>query len=299
MFAEFFSPIVDLLTEKEAIQRVMKSSLKISFIFLATALLWMSLKVLFARMELYFINKVSNEGEMKAESQRRAKTLVGLIRTGVRILILTIMTMTILNELGFSVGPILASAGVASLAVGFGAQNLVKDLIAGFFIILENQIRVGDFAEINKVQGFVQEINFRTIILRDNSGTVHTIPNGTIQQVANFTKGWSAYVSSINVSYKTDLDHAFKVMRDVFQSLKKDSHFGLSLLDDDIEIFGLDQFLDSSLAIKFRIRTEPLQQWTIAREFNRRLKIAFESANIEIPYPQVVYNVSGGAPSLQ
>lgn len=219
-----------------------------------------------------------------AESAKRAETLVSLLRQGILIVLWVLALLMVLRQVGVEVGPILASAGVLGLAVGFGAQNLVRDVISGFFLILEDQVRVGDVAIVNGTGGLVEKINFRTLVLRDLSGTVHVFPNGAVTTLANMTKEWSAYVFDIGVAYKEDVDRVIEVMRSVGAELRADPEFG-PLLVDDIEIFGLDQFGDSALIIKGRLKTRPIKQWDIGREFKRRIKYAFDREGIEIPFP--------------
>jgi len=189
-----------------------------------------------------------------------------------------------LGQIGLDITPILASAGIAGLAVGFGAQNLVRDVINGFFMILENQVRVGDVAIVNGTGGLVEAISFRTITLRDQSGTVHIFPNGTVTTLANMTKDWSAYVMDIGVAYKEDTDRVSAVMKEVAQELQQDPQIGHNILEP-IEILGVDKFGESEVVIKARLKTIPIQQWTVGREYRRRLKKAFDEKGIEIPFP--------------
>ncbi len=235
------------------------------------------------RLESHLINS-SKEGEPPSEAQKRAETLVRLLRQAVIILLWVVALLIILRELGVDITPILASAGILGLAVGFGAQNLVRDVIAGFFMILENQVRVGDVAIVNGTGGLVEAVNFRTIVLRDLSGIVHVFPNGNITTLANLTSEWSAYVFEIGVAYKEDVDRVMAVMRQVGDELKSDELFG-PLMVDDIEIFGVDDFADSAVTIKGRLRTKPIKQWDVGREYRRRLKHAFDREGIEIPFP--------------
>ncbi|HYX07835.1 MAG TPA: mechanosensitive ion channel family protein, partial [Bacteroidales bacterium] len=175
-------------------------------------------------------------------------------------------------------------AGILGLAVGFGAQELVRDFISGFFILLENQIRAGDVAIINGTGGLVEKIELRTTSLRDFSGTVHVFQNGKINSLSNMTKEWSAIVFDMGVAYKEDVDHVMKVMKEVGDEMKSSEEYGPNILEP-IEIFGVDQFADSAVVIKARLKTKPIQQWTIGREYRRRLKIAFDREGIEIPFP--------------
>jgi small conductance mechanosensitive channel len=240
-------------------------------------------------LEKRWIRRGQAEGEPPSESVKRAETLVRLIRQGVYLVLWTAIGLVVLKEVGVEIGPILAGAGVAGLAVGFGAQNLVRDVIAGFFLILENQIRVGDVAIINGTGGLVEEVNFRTVVLRDLSGVVHVFPNGTINTLSNMTQEWSAYVFEIGVAYKENTDRVVAVMEGVLSELQADEIYG-SLILEAPEIMGVDKFADSAVVIKGRIKTRPIRQWMVGREFLRRLKMAFDKEGIEIPFPhQTVY----------
>ena len=192
--------------------------------------------------------------------------------------------LVILKEFGVEIGPIIASAGVVGLAVGFGAQNLVRDIISGFFIILENQIRVGDVAIVNGTGGLVEKINFRTTVLRDLGGVIHIFPNGAIATLSNLTNEWSAYIFDIGVAYKENTDHVIEIMQEVGKTMREDAKYGGLMLEEP-DIFGVDKFGDSAVVIKGRIKTKPIRQWEVGREFLRRIKYAFDENNIEIPFP--------------
>lgn len=234
------------------------------------------------------ILKRSQEQEDK-EAEKRVNTLIGILKGVVRIVIWTVFLMIVLKKIGTDIGPIIASAGIIGLAVGFGAQELVRDFISGFFILLENQLRTGDVAVINGTGGLVEKIEMRTITLRDLNGVVHIFQNGKINTMSNMTKEWSAMVFDVGVAYKENVDNVIEIMREVGDELQKDADFGPSILEP-IEIFGLDKFGDSAVVIKARIKTKPIEQWKVGREYNRRLKAAFDSKNIEIPFPhQTLY----------
>jgi small-conductance mechanosensitive channel len=220
------------------------------------------------------------------EFKKRADTLKSVIRYVFNVTILVIAIGMILEELGINVGPILAAAGVLGLAVGFGAQNLVKDLIAGFFILLQDQIRVGDVVEVAGKGGLVEDVNLKMTILRDLAGNVHYIPNGEISVVTNMTKGYSRYLFEIGVAYRENVDEVIEVIKQVDEDLRNDPGFTEDILEP-MEILGLDQFADSALIIKARTKTRPIKQWRVAREFNRRLKIEFDKRDIEIPFPHL------------
>jgi moderate conductance mechanosensitive channel len=247
------------------------------------------LKKLIRKLEHHLLSRIDVAGKVTTESSKRIDTITRLIRQAVLIALWLIVGLVLLKELGIEIGPILAGAGVLGIAVGFGAQNLVRDIISGFFFILEDQVRVGDVAIINGTGGLVESINFRTIVLRDLAGIVHVFPNGTINTLSNMTKDWSAYVFDLGVAYKENTDIVVNIIRDVGAKMRKDPDFQDLMLDVP-EIFGVDKLGDSSVVIKGRIRTKPIQQWAVGREFLRRIKYAFDENNIEIPFPhQTVY----------
>ncbi len=263
---------------------VATTALRMVLILVAVWVLLRVAKSLLRRLEARLIDKGSRQGEIPGEAAKRAETLVRLMRQGTVIVLWSVGGLVVLKELGVDIAPILASAGVAGLAIGFGAQNLVRDVISGFFIILENQVRVGDVAVINGTGGLVETINFRTIVLRDLAGVVHVFPNGSITTLSNMTREWSGYVFEIGVAYKEDVDRVIGIMKEVGAGLRADEHFG-PLLVEDIEVFGLDKFGDSAVVIKGRIKTVPIKQWEVGREFQKRVKMAFDAAGIEIPFP--------------
>jgi small conductance mechanosensitive channel len=277
---------MDLLTrylESIAWEDVILTTVKVLLVLLLFWTASLLAKLALNRLERHLVTNEQNS-QAAGESAKRAETLVGLLRQGLLIALWVLATLVVLQQVGVQIGPILASAGVLGLAVGFGAQNLVRDIISGFFIILEDQLRVGDVAIINGTGGLVEKINFRTMVLRDLSGTVHVFPNGTIESLSNMTKEWSAYVFDIGVAYKEDVDQVIDLMRDVGAGMREDAVFGALMLDD-VEVFGLDQFGDSAVVIKGRLKTLPIKQWDVGREFKRRLKYAFDRAGIEIPFP--------------
>lgn len=239
--------------------------------------------------------------KIDVEFQKRADTLNSVIRYILTIGILIVATMMILRELGVEIGPILAAAGVVGLAVGFGAQNLVKDVISGFFILLEDQIRVGDVVQIAGKAGLVEKVNLRMVILRDLAGNVHYVPNGQIDVVTNMTKDYSRFVFDIGVAYRENVDDVIEIIKQVDEDLRNDPKFKDDILEP-IEVLGLDQFADSAVVIKARTKTQPIKQWNVAREFNRRLKNRFDEEDIEIPFPhRTLYlgtDKAGEAPPL-
>ena len=237
-----------------------------------------------ARIETTLLTMRENVDKNPLAAEQRIKTLTGLLRTIFLTLIWVIAVVMGLDQIGLDITPIIASAGIAGLAVGFGAQNLVRDVINGFFMILENQVRIGDVAVVNGTGGLVEAISFRTITLRDLSGTVHIFPNGTVTTLANMTKDWSFYVMDIGVAYKEDTDRVSAVMKEVGKELQEDPKIGPNILEP-IEIMGVDNFGESEVVIKARLKTLPIQQWMVGREYRRRLKKAFDEQHIEIPFP--------------
>jgi small-conductance mechanosensitive channel len=229
---------------------------------------------------------VRSDGPDALELAKRTRTLGGLVHNVITALVSGIAVLMILQELNINIMPLLTGAGIAGLAVGFGAQTLVRDIISGFFIILENQVRVGDVAEIDGTGGIVEAIGLRTITLRDLSGTVHIFPNGAINKIANMTKDYSYYLIDMGVAYKEDTDKVVAVMRDVADELASDPAFGQSILAP-LEVLGVDAFADSSVTIKVRLKTLPLKQWEVGREYRRRIKKAFDARGIEIPFPHL------------
>lgn len=256
-------------------------------IVLILIVVWVVLRIVHSvlrRLEVTLVKNAQEQGEVSGEAAKRAETLVKLLRQGIIIIVWVMGLLLVLRQLGIDVGPILASAGVVGLAVGFGAQNLVRDVISGFFMILENQVRVGDVAVINGTGGLVERINFRTIVLRDNAGTVHVFPNGSITTLANMTREWSAYVFNIGVGYKEDIDKVITLMKKIGSELREDAKLG-PLMQGDIEVFGVDKLEGAAIVIQGRIKTLPIKQWDVGREYLRRLKMAFDVEGIELPFP--------------
>jgi len=233
------------------------------------------------------VGKLSSlyEGTLPSPAQvKRAYTLTHIVRDVARFVILFVGMTMILSEVGVDLKPLLAAAGLGGLAIGFGAQSLVKDLISGFFILWENAIRVGDVVEVAGVAGLVEEIELRTIKLRDQSGSLHVVPNGVIDKVKNLTKDYSYYVFDIGVAYRENVDAVMGVLQEIAKDLRRDSRFADDILEP-LEMLGVDQFKDSAVMIKCRIKTEPLKQWRVGREMNRRIKNTFDAKGIEIPFP--------------
>jgi len=273
------------------------TGLKILVILLVTAVVLKIVRGLTNKMSALFAKQHIDD-----ESKKRAATLGSVIRNILNVLIAIVSLMMILGQLGVEIGPVLAAAGIVGLAVGFGAQSLVKDVINGFFILLEDQVRVGDFIEVGGHSGAVEKVNLKIIILRDIAGNVHYIPNGCVDIVTNKTKGFSRYVFDIGVAYREDVDEVIEVMKAVDEKLRSDPEFQDDIMNP-LEVLGLDEFADSAVVIRARSMTKPGRQWAVGREFNRRLKKAFDEKGIEIPYPHLTLYMgqdkSGGAPPIR
>jgi small-conductance mechanosensitive channel len=221
--------------------------------------------------------------EDNPEELKRVGTLSHVFRYIFTVLISVVTIMLILSELGISIAPILATAGVAGVAIGFGAQSLVKDYFTGFILLLENQIRQGDVVEVAGKGGFVEEVTLRFIKLRDYDGNVHFIPNGAISVVTNMSRQFAFSVIDIGVAYKENVDEVIEVMREVGNQLRADPAFKDRILGD-IEIAGVDRLGDSSVTIRCRFQVTALSQWDVRRAYYRLIKQAFDERGIEIPY---------------
>ncbi len=221
------------------------------------------------------------EGE---EISKKRKTLVPLVKTVIQVSAIFVGSIVVLARLGVDTKPILAGAGIIGLAVGFGAQSLVKDVINGLFILVQDLISVGDVAVLGDKGGLVEAVGLRTVRLRDLAGNVHVIPNSSISTVTNMTKDYSRYVFDVGVAYREDVDEVIQVLREIGQEMQRDPEYGKDILEP-LEILGVDKFADSAVIIRARITTKPIRQWAVGREFNRRMKKTFDARNIEIPFP--------------
>lgn len=216
------------------------------------------------------------------ESQRRASTLRGILTSLVSAAVGFVTVLMLLRELSIDVLPILTTAGVAGLAIGFGAQNLVRDVISGFFVILEDQVRIGDLARINAIAGIVEEINLRTIVLRDGDGAVHVFPNGTITALANLSKGYSYAVVDVRMAYSENVDRVFGTIREVGAAMEHDPAWG-ALVVAPIEVLGVESIDDGFATVRLKFKTLPLNQGRVANELRRRLLAALAARGIR-PY---------------
>jgi small conductance mechanosensitive channel len=220
------------------------------------------------------------------ERRKRAQTVSSLARRALSGLIWTTAVLIVLRELDVDITPVLAGAGIVGLAVGFGAQTLVRDVITGFFLIIEDQVRVGDVATVNGIGGLVEQINLRTIVLRDLEGVVHVVPNGEIKTMANRTKDFAYYVIDLGVDFEDDVDRMMVLVREAGAQLLADAKFAPSILEP-VEVLGVDDFRESAVTLKVRIKTVPLKQWEVGRELRRRIKQAMDREGIRIALPQL------------
>lgn len=265
-----------------------------AFISMINVLIILGLAWLLRRLVMRSIRMLQKRlanGSQDDEEKKRIETLgrvCGYV-TSVTIIVLTIMLT--LSEIGISIAPLLATAGVAGIAIGFGAQSIVKDYFTGIVMLLENQIRQGDIVEVAGKAGFVEEVTLRYVRLRDYQGSVHFIPNGVITTVTSLSRNFAFAVIDIGVSYRTNIEQVFGLMREVTTDLRQDPSFSDKILDD-IEIAGVEQWAESAVMIKARIKVIALWHGPIRREFLRRLKVSFDTNNIEIPFPQRVIHTT-------
>lgn len=253
---------------------------------------------------IYFVERFSSRlshlltfrHSQDAEIQKRANTMAMFIRYFLIFVVVAIGGMMFLKQVGVDIGPILASAGVVGLAVGFGAQNLVQDIISGFFILVEDQIRVGDVVSIKGKGGLVEKVGLRMIMLRDLDGSLHYIRNGQIDIVSNMTKQFANYVLDVRVPYSADPEKVGAIIRAVDEEMRKDPKFGLDILQP-ADVYGVEQFAESWMLVRGRTTTKPLRQWDVGREFMRRIKLRMDAAGIPMAGPRTVVelkNVAAG-----
>lgn len=259
-----------------ALQGAIRIVVIVAIAYLVIKLLRASL----SQLEAFLIRSTGKGESDPGATAKRIKTLSGVLWTISSGLLWFVVVLIALSQIGVNIGPILAGAGVVGLAVGFGAQHLVRDLVSGFFLLLENQIRVGDIAIVNGIGGVVESVTFRTIALRNEAGVVHVFPNGSINTLANATVDWSAYVVDIAVSYKEDTDRVIELMRQVADDMRKETAYAQAMIEP-IDVFGVDNFTDTAVVIKARFKTQPAQQYTVGREYRRRLKKAFDREGVE------------------
>jgi small-conductance mechanosensitive channel len=261
------------------------SAMRIVFILIISILALWIVRSLVNRFKNLLIKRARKE----IEGEKRAATL-GQVISGISMVIITaVALMMILAELGIDLKPIIAAAGIGGLAIGFGAQNLIRDLISGFFMLAENQVRVGDVVMIGDAGGVVENITLRVLSLRDLNGNLHIIPHGNIERVKNMSHTFSYCLIDMGVSYRENVDEVIALIKELGDELMKDPGFSDHILEP-LDIWGLDRFEDSALVIRARFKTAPGKQWAVLREMNRRMKNRFDEMGIEIPFPhQTVY----------
>ncbi len=285
------------LTDSSELLNLTKTGLRITIIIVVAFVIKMIAGRLITNLKSYLKIKA----EENLEEYKRIDTLGRVFGYIATIVISVIAVIQILNELGISIAPVLAAAGIVGVAIGFGAQSLVKDYFTGFVLLLENQVRQGDVVEVGSKSGFVEEVTLRYIKMRDYGGNVHYVPNGTITTVTNMSREFAFAVIDIGVAYRENIEEVMKVMQSVGKTLRKDEEFKLKILDD-MEMAGVDQLADSAVMIRCRFKVIPLAQWSIKREYFKRLKVAFDKKGIEIPFPHVtIYpgvDQNGSAPAL-
>ena len=237
--------------------------------------------------------RMRGEADLTDSRKKRIDTLGHIVNNAVTIVIGAVAALMVISEIGLDLKAILMGAGVVGVAVGFGAQNLVRDFLGGFFILMEDQYSVGDVISAGGHAGLVQAINLRTTVLRDAEGKVHIIPNGEIKAVTNMTKEWSACVLNIGVAYKEDIDRVIDVLKGVGDEMYNDEKFRPMLLGP-LEIKGVNDLADSAVMIMVSFRTKPIKQWDVGRELRRRVKNTFDREGIEIPFPHRTVYIGEG-----
>jgi moderate conductance mechanosensitive channel len=257
-------------------------------------LAWLSFRVVALAARRIELEVDDGDDSVTTLRERRGKTISQLLRSVGRLLVVSVALLLTFNVF-IDIGPILAGAGILGLAVSFGAQSLVKDFLSGFFILFENQFAIGDVIEAGGKSGTVEKMTLRVVVLRDLKGTMHIIPNSEIKVVSNMTRGWSRAVVDIGITYEEDIDRSLAVVRDEAAQFSTDKVWGTQL-DGPLEVPGIESLSDSAVVIRTLIKTQPGSQWTVAREFRRRLKKRLDREGISIPYPQrrVHVQVQGG-----
>ena len=271
-----------MITWNSITEWLVQHGIKILIILVIGIILWFLIQRLIPPLINRTVEKT--KGESKKGLEKRTNTLVGVLIGISRVIIIVVVLLMILNEAGVPIGPMLAGFGIAGVAVGFGAQYLIRDLIAGIFILWENQYRVGDVAMVGGVAGLVEEVTLRKTVLRDLDGIVHHVPNGEIRVASNYSRHFSRVNLNVSVSYGTDLDHAISVINRVGEELAADENWRDRLITPPIAL-RVDKLGDSGIDIKITCDVKPLEQWSATGELRLRLKKAFDAEGIEIPWP--------------
>lgn len=278
-------------------RRFLSGAISIAIVLVVALVVWEGISSAIER----YLNRADGESFDRAR-RARARTLLPLLRNAVMIVIVVMVALVILSELGLNIGPLLAGAGVIGLAVGFGSQRLVQDVITGAFILFEDSMAVGDVVKIAGITATVEALSIRSIRMRDVSGNVHTVPFSAVNEVTNMTKDYSYYLFEIGVGYRESVDDVMDVLAQLGTEIQEDPEFGPMILEP-LHIQGVDKFADSAVIIRARFKTQPVQQWAVGREFNRRIKNRFDELGIEIPFPHTtIYfgeDKRGNAPALR
>jgi len=256
-------------------------ALRIGLVVVAALVLLRGIRVLVPRIREHLANR-----QESIEDAKRIQTIMRVAHYLLSLSTIGVAALLVMGEIGISLAPILGAAGIVGIALGFGAQTLVKDYVSGFLLLIENQIRVGDMIELGGKSGIVEEVSLRFVRLRDYGGNVHFIPNGAISVITNQSLGFAFAVLDIGITYGSDIDAAMGIMRKVDEEMRADKEQAARILGP-LEIAGVDQWADSSLVIRGRIQVKPLEQWNVRREYLKRLKIAFDASGLEIPLPRM------------
>lgn len=298
---ELLASLKDIINRLAAILSVdgevaLRNVFRVLGIWVLAWLAWRVIKLTARRIEM---SVDDGDDSITTLREQRGRTISQLLRSVGRVFIVTIAVLLTFNVF-INIAPVLAGAGILGLAVSFGSQSLVRDIISGFFILLENQFAIGDVVETAGKSGVVERMTMRVVVLRDLDGTMHIIPNGEMKVVSNKTRGWSRAVVDIAVPYSEDVDRALSVVRDEAAQFSTDPVWGLQL-DGPVEVLGVESMNDNSVVIRTLLKTQPGSQWNVAREFRRRLINRFSRETIERPFQQrrVHVTVKGGAEGEQ
>ena len=281
------APVLDLLAAPVG-ERILGALVRIALVFGLFLVLWEALCLAIER----YLDARDEDGN-PMERSGRARTLLPLLRRASAVLLLTVGGLTAASELGIDIAPLLAGVGIAGLAIGFGAQTLVKDVITGLFIVMEDQVAVGEYVSVAGHSGIVEALSIRTIRLRDLSGTVHVVPFGEVGTVENLTRDYSYAVIDAGVGYGEDTDRVSDVLREIAAGMEGDDSWRHRVIPP-FEVFGVQELGDSAVVVRCRFKTPPMQQWAVAREFRRRMKKRFDELGIEIPFPHRTVYFGGG-----
>ena len=281
------APVLDLLAAPMG-ERILGALVRIALVFGLFLVLWEALCLAIER----YLDARDEDGN-PMERSGRARTLLPLLRRASAVLLLTVGGLTAASELGIDIAPLLAGVGIAGLAIGFGAQTLVKDVITGLFIVMEDQVAVGEYVSVAGHSGIVEALSIRTIRLRDLSGTVHVVPFGEVGTVENLTRDYSYAVIDAGVGYGEDTDRVSDVLREIAAGMEGDDSWRHRVIPP-FEVFGVQELGDSAVVVRCRFKTPPMQQWAVAREFRRRMKKRFDELGIEIPFPHRTVYFGGG-----